>query len=439
MASQRSWLFVVLGAAALLACGGNDRRSPKRHPSADGGSGGSAGIGGDGGSTDAGGGGAGGGLSPATITFTTQLNGTPDNLGFVAAQDGDGAWQALSGNAGVYTFDSQGRFGLAYVCDSRIFPHVLFVQATTADFVSLTRRCFTSGESAVTNVTLAISGLELTDTADFVAGPSYASGAAGSFDLDLKNGTYHFVGARKRQGTHDRVIVHRNVTLSGSPLVLDFDFDVEGEATLLTQVVATNAGGNETLYHANYVTLAGAVPLTLRADPGWVPVAPAALLAAEDRNVIELAAFVDTRAATRYVKVAAKAPQDQSLTLPEPFVTTVTAASQDPLSLWFVFDPLAPGQNVRLEAWQLFGETAVQITADVSAAWLTRGSVGYTTPDLRGLSGWQAAWDFVPGTSVDWNASIAESSTGLSFDEPAPPPADGSVERGAWRFGSFTP
>src|SRR5262245_38774632 len=73
-------------------------------------------------STTSGSGGAGGqGGSPSEVTFTTYIGAEQTNLLFVAAQDGDGAWQPLDGAQGVYHFTPlTGRFGIAYVCDDPI-------------------------------------------------------------------------------------------------------------------------------------------------------------------------------------------------------------------------------------------------------------------------------------------------------------------------------
>ncbi len=52
------------------------------------------------------------------ITFTNQLvDGSAANAGFVAFQDGDGAWKTVAGAQGVYAFDVVGpRYGIAAAC-----------------------------------------------------------------------------------------------------------------------------------------------------------------------------------------------------------------------------------------------------------------------------------------------------------------------------------
>jgi hypothetical protein len=433
-------LVGALVSMALMACGGDDPPATGTPAGAQG-SGGSGGSG-SGGSSGAGASsGSGGELpGPETITLTTLLDETPENAPFVAAQDGDGPWQALSGNDGVFTFETDGRFGLAYLCEDSIFGTTLHViHATSADFVEVTRTCHSSTERGMASVHFAFEGLGPADSVDLLAGPYVASGFPASFDLEVPIGTWDIVASR-RSGTNvsDRIIVRRDVVLQNGDTALGFDFKAEGEDTVLRQVTIANPDPRENLVGRNLVELEGSPGLPLHAEVGWVATAPAGLLRGNDRNVIELVATTET--STRAVRVSATEPDDQQLTLLDPFKATISPVSAATPLFEFDFAASAGAQAYELGLSQVIGFQTRRIEVTISAAWLaSTREAPYVTPHLGAVAGWDAAWDLVDGLDVPWEASLRESTDGVGFDDPGATPAEGAIERGSGVHGVFTP
>jgi hypothetical protein len=86
--------------------------------------------------------------NPTTVTLETRLYraGSPENLPWVAYQDGDGPWQALGGQGGRYAFtvrDPGGRYTLAAACTNPALQNarVQTLHATVAELNTPALNC----------------------------------------------------------------------------------------------------------------------------------------------------------------------------------------------------------------------------------------------------------------------------------------------------------
>jgi hypothetical protein len=369
---------------------------------------------------------------------------TPQNLAFVAAQDGDGEWQALQGNDGVYAFDSQGRFGWAYQCDDPTWgPYIEIIHATTIDFVEVSRRCSPNLPST-TRVHFNVIGLDATHVVDVSISNYGASGFGASFEVDIPSGTWTVVAARRTSsypGTSDRVIVRPDVAVQGAETTITLDFTSEGENTVERQVTITNASADEIVYLYNVPQIAGTSALPLSHDEAeTVPTVPAALLAGDGRNVVELLALGQNTPSIRQVTVSATTPDDQEHSFLGLFPITATVVSQTPVQVSFGFDAQPNAKRYGFSVVQQSGDAYVSWGASISAGWLAGApQADYTMPDLSDVPGWDPAWGVTSGIDLGWRGAVIEGTDAISFDDPPAPASDGAVESLSEWSGGFVP
>jgi len=423
------FIFVSAAVLALAACDDDTETTTVSGPSTStavgaGGSGGSAGG-------SAGAGGAGG-----TVTFESYIGTTQTNLLFVAAQDGDGPWQKLTGEAGLYTFTTSGRFGLAYVCEEpNAAPFTQVIQATTDDFTSVKRTCPGAPPAPTTMLSGTIAGLSSTQTAAILIGPVNANGNGSSYQISLPAGTWNGIIARTDGTTADRLIVLRDFVVAGAAMTRNFDFQSEGSDTLIRNVTINNMQMGDTLILNSFLQLDPSPSHLLDAPGNTIAVAPPSLLMCNDTHLIN--AFITGPNGLRSVSTYAKAPQDMQFTILDPFTASCSVASQSPITLQCGFDPTTRGDSYGMAIGQ--GGVLPRVFVALSAGW-TGSAAGftYTTPDLTGLEGWNTNWEFQTGLLTSWFVSVGESTLPIDFDLPASKP-EGVVNRTALAGGDVTP
>lgn len=398
-----------------IACGTDD--APPASPSTDAGSEAAAPN-----DTDAGDAGDGdGSVSPVeagstTLTLTTYLNRTQANLPWVAFNDGEGPWTAVTGLGGTYTFTiTTGRYGLAWGCHSMKYStdvgEIYLVHATVAELPSLKAGCAVEPAAPVT-VSGTIAGMATGDTGYLNAGESstFPSGASPTYSLStLESGTYDFLVARKPTVDPDRVILRRNEPITFTK-TLDFDFASEGTDLSTFEMTITGASGTEVVTGGASLRshLGSSVSLTGGGSATTYRALPAAALAQNDQQSAGASA-VDAAAHTkRSVTKIFRTPAALTLALPPLFATpAVAVVATAPYARFKVDFASAPDADVYTfglsrtasglyRSWSIF----------LSPGWLGEATThSYSVPDFSATAGWDtSSWGVggSGGEAVNW-------------------------------------
>ncbi len=392
----------LLFAAPLLACACGSVSSPSGDPDA----------GPDGPPDD----------GPKMVTFTTQLNnGTPSNIELAAYKDGDSAWQAITGTAGVYTFMvTSKRYAIATACERTTgligSTDVQVRYLAVSD--GLTRfgidSCTAVDSTLVTingNVVAAPAGQAVRVS----SGNSLVTAANNAWSLSVLPGAGTLVGLSISAALPPRptsVLLRKGTFAEGSAFSLDFAngfFPAESALTVdptATEPVVSTAyldedGGN----HAIETTSGAATYRVVPADR-------------IGNGISTLTLSQSDTGAFRSITRAFKNPVAQTLTLPAAFVPTsapvavgtapypiyetVLARRSD--AAFYQVRYVSRPSRVVLHSWEL----------TATAAWLEGqpgDSITVRLPDLSGLTGWKPAYALT--NAATWNASVTNAPKSL--------------------------
>jgi hypothetical protein len=344
---------------------------------------------------------------PVNVTLTTAIGSEPRDLAFVAGQDGNGAWQALTGTDGVYALEVKtGRFAFAYVCpggDVGIFA------AATSELSSHGVSC--TSPIAVT-VTGSVANVPAADTADVAYADNLVAvaqpGPTVTYSAAIPRGRYA-VGVgfapSTSSGDYTRFILDRGVDVTVSTTR---NYDFADAFALDTRTIAVNGGTASedvtsfagVLTDGGYVQTGSAVNLN-PIDVHNIP--PAKLLGSD---VIRLGGFASDAAAktTRSTWFYTTTPDDVALMVPDLVAASVSIPSTSP-----VLFHVNLGRTMGYQAHFLVAAQAtVRWSAVVTAGWFGSATDRvFTTPDLTGVAGWDSAHDLVAGTPIAYDVTDA--------------------------------
>jgi hypothetical protein len=349
----------------------------------------------------------GGGSTGSTTVNVTKAASTL----WVAAQDGSGAWQALSGTSFAVAA-STGKYGVAWVCPaSGTNPvSVRVLQSTVSESTSVTAFCpsaSTSSGGSSGSTTYTVSGtLSGVPSGDYVtlllSNGNGINGTGSAF-----GGSYTFNAA---PGTY--WLLAYEVDGSGNPgnLVLIHDISVTGNVNVNIDMSSgqTFSKGTESLVGAANYSLTGmdlefGVPGEGTTSfpffpPGTYPVLPAAQLQSGDRY--GFSGYANTSVTHQQVFVDTSTPGSGiSLQLPAivPVDVDLQVSGGTGTADWGSLSFGTGGATTYVAALKPISGAAWY--AFVTPGWLkkawTTSSTTYTLPDLTATSGWDSAWDFV--------------------------------------------
>lgn len=401
-----------------------------------------------------------GGVGNVTWTFCG-FSGIPL---WVAVQDGDGAWSRVTGNANnQYTFQiSSGRGGVVWVepGSSGGFDTQAFF-GTTAELQAQ--------GNAICNGTTG-TGLTVTGTASGIAAPfdlgfvtlgmTQAQLQAGQTAFTLNNvmqGSQDMIAVRQ-QGTFTGTainyvpasyVIRRNLTPTNNGVLAPIDF-ATGTAPQQGTITFQNLGGDwssvTTLYSTPRNTrglLHFGADITSSTTRSWWGVPQAARQAGE-LHIINAIATVPTTDPTQVQtrQVMAVSENTGNITvnlgsaLAAPTVSVAATAPMLRLSLLPAVQPeydryftglFSQGSDANYRAVTIF-KTDAYITAG--------GPRALVTPDVAGVTGWNAAWQQQTGTATTWVLTVSDW-TGGGITEPVL--TDGARIFSATRSGQITP
>jgi hypothetical protein len=430
--------------ALLAACGSsNSGKTP------DGNAGGGDGGGGDG---------SRGGPATVTVTLVNHPD-TPATFSFVAAyQDGGGAWQAAPApTVDAYTFTiNSAAWGFAWTCIPTVAggtKRVVLAYFSTGEKTALTEtvpaectdRLGTPVRlsGTVTNLPLVTQG-GMTYVAYFADRKAVVSSGmvpgTGAFNMEVLPGTHDLVvgavattGGTGGGGSVDikSAAIVRGVAVTGTTTAPAVDFSTAGNTNATVTVTAdagATVGAATTLYSAGATNVAfSAANLAPYESDG---LGSAATIAGD---VYDQAIAVSENGASAVVESWTTAIQAQTYVAPAALggatASVPTSAPYPEIeTTWNAYS------NANGYVWDA-QQSGVAVSATAAIEWTAVLGPGYTgaspkfqMPDLSGLTGWKAGWQFEAGTDVAGSVMAQTSSGGLG-DFPAAPPAPAGTTR----------
>lgn len=344
------------------------------------------------------------------------------HLGFVAYQDGDGAWRKMTGADGVYKARVRNRrYGVAVGCTRAQYPGVeqawsgVSIQySTVQEKTSLTDlACYSAVPVPEHVVSGTATGLlpgeqAVIQSGFFVSAPV---DAAGAFSFTAPAGSAPILGMSYATNAllPSRVMRAPNVDTTTDPVIsVDFTNAVApsvqpmmtpaGEAPYVTSVVRN---GLETFFgrmRAPSATSYSAVPASLLRQGDLIRVS---------------ASFADETTTRSFITYFAQ-PSPATIETPPAFTATVTDSTSGNRRPSFSFahnrGTLAIG-SYYLDA-STWGDTFYTSAAvNMSRDWLGRSrQVAYQLPDFSAMAGWSADMALLPG-ELSWTAQRSEQTT----------------------------
>jgi hypothetical protein len=378
---------------------------------------------------------------------------------WVAIQDGNGPWTAVTGVGGQYAFQiDQANGGVAWVVPDGAggFTLQVFFGARDELITYGVDRCDGRVGGGRT-VTASVPGLGPTDVTVVTLGGVLPVSAPNLAEPNITfrgvpTGTVDLLGGRSAldlgtlQITPSRMYIQRglNPADGGSVGAIDF-MGANGFAPVVSGLTVTGAGGESIVTTTNYSTTNRTFGnLTVGvggAGTSWYGV-PDARREPGDLHILSVtaanlgAALQPSRTAVRMT--AAAGPLSVALGAPlstptvQPLAGTGFARARTELPIqaeynrfWIAdFQQSGPGRIVTLHMTQAYRGSAV-------------GTATLEIPEFAGVAGWNADWGLRPGSQVTWTA------TGLGWSVPggivSVPWADGNSYLSASRMGQFTP
>lgn len=386
---------LVIAGGLALACGGDDAGNSDAARGADGPRGADA-----------------AGADAAQTRLTVRVHRVEPLTGddtvpgqFLVFQDGDGPWQLLTGNGGVYTTEVvSDRYGIGHGCvvPALRYTRLQLIHATTAERTEIdleacegparTRRLDVSVSGLGADQTVAVrtrfGGLTArTNGGSSVLLPAEATEAVAVVTTSSVPVRYARLGALAAQGD----------------LALSVDAATVGMPAQAVPLAVPALAPDEAATVATHSVILGGVPYDLvtgrlrTTAPTSYPAPPVGFLAAGDLQVrrYNLLSASRQRMVTATVSEATPwAPQ-----LPAPYTAAAPTLTAQPfLRPTFEVTPLAPGGGA-ITSYLLAAEssnpsgtiTSSAIVVALSSGWVGAGPVTYQVPDLTGLPGWNAA------------------------------------------------
>lgn len=366
--------------------------------------------------------------------------------GYLAYQDGTGAWQPLGtppaeGALRLTLTDPQGRYGVMHLCldeaTGNLSVNVRY--ALLAEAAAVTVNCSREPAAAVpVSISGQIEGLGNGDYGNVYLGDASAlvDSSVPEYRLELPAARYDLIATRYsgEQRVPSRVVFERSLEVGGESPDVDFTGPAAFEPqTALLPLIGVRpdellAGSVEVVTQTGTVALLGEylgdntllyarIPETkLR---GAVLRAAAQSFSYDDRTKAG-----SSRSVTRTFAGGESPLLALPLPLAEPTLSVHDTRVQDavrPQARWRAH-PAGPGSYTQfysqLQSAQggRKGKRNVSYRLSQSPAWLAGRPYSYTLPDFSALPEWQEAWNLRRGEALFWELSFSRTTeTGTHF------------------------
>jgi hypothetical protein len=389
------------------------------------------------------------------VTWTFGFCGTGDIPVWVAAQDGNGAWQRVVGANNSYSFTITSTGGIAYVTQNGANDFdINFYYGSLAEMQSRGGTICPTAATKTVNGTVANMGTSLQAMVTVGGGAASVLSPATTFQVTgVGSGAVDLVASRlgidlanPAAGFQvNKMIIRRGINpADGSTLpVLDFNAAEAFNPIARTLTINGGAGGEQLAAGAVYFTAAGGsatmgTGLATGNTANYASV-PSANQLATDLHVIS--AFGTTvgggaSASSRIVTEVFKDAVNKTMTLPSALSTPTftTLATAPYLRNRVQLTRQAEYSN----AWVLgYAQTGRSVAVFISSGYLGSDPFDFAFPDFSTVAGWQNTWGLTGGATTTYNISASGWSLGGSgFVNPY---LEGTVIRTGARTGQFTP
>lgn len=253
---------------------------------------------------------------------------TVDLPALIAYREGDGAWKALTERSSTtFAFDVTGPYSVTTVCDDGAGQiDVYQIARTLDDDRTMTTACHSAPELTLVGGTMLQVGQAAMESVQ-----TDARASDGHFELGVPRGTYDLVAT-----SGSAIAIYRDVVVdsASTPPTMNLPFDVDlvadGKPLVVPQLGVDSLP--EEFVHA-FVTLdTGLTRATIYSShPSSVRVAPDDVLAATDRQVVEISAHrsQNQRRFLRRVSAPVRGGDSTRLELPEHIGPVEFTVAQD--------------------------------------------------------------------------------------------------------------
>lgn len=377
-------------------------------------------------------------IPASKVTFRTLIDSKLQNALWVAYQNGDDAWQSLTGSGGNYSFNvsnSKGKYGVVVVCTAGpasaplIVLTYQFTTNETTDFratcgsyygptatgaLSLSGKVKGLAGSATGNITMGT-----TATNAYIPSPTVSQNNPDYQISNLVSGKYNLSASRNPTGvngtTPDKMIILRDINLTANT---SLDLDFEGsEAFALEGTYTIDVNGSP----VNSISAGYTIGYATNTPLGYTSTKDSLIYSrvpASQSQTTDLYMAVVTSGIT-YVSPINKFsiryfsnPQNITLNLPADLVTNFDFS--------FTTNYVRPKISWRLsDAAQVlvfdYGGTlnTMSWTHYVTPGWL-EDATEYIPPEFSSVQGWQDAWKVTRGQSVFRNWGYVKSSLSIN-------------------------
>lgn len=347
---------------------------------------------------------AGGSSGGSTVTITTV-----GTVPWLAAQDGSGAWQSLTGTSFTVT-DGAGRYGVAWECvRASGQASVIVTQQTTAEGTAVTASC----QFASTPTTVTLSGTVTNMPAN---GKAFVSFGGHFAVVTSPNSTFSIAGIPA--GVVQTFLAY-GVTSSGAPTTMGrshFSLGANGTATVdltvgapVTTVDTLSLASAPPVPESSELIVevastsygVGTIEDSTQASMEY-PLVPSSLVQAGDKYLLSADAY-GTGLFQATVFVSQTPPATASVQLPSAFsgASGVAVSGAVGTVSWGTVT-FAGGSGLTSYGGGVFptSVSSPSWVAIVTSGWLG-SSTSYSFPDFSGTAGWNVSWDFPTGQSAD--------------------------------------
>lgn len=328
---------------------------------------------------------------------------------WVAAQNGSGAWQALSGSSFVVT-DSAGRYGVAWECTlASGQPLVRITQETTADGTTVTASCQASGTASTYTVGGGVFSIPTNGSAFVAAGTHSTTVPYSSTTYSLSGvptGVQTVLSYGLTSGGAFGDMQRQNVTVNGN--ITENINVLQGAAVTSSNGVSlTGVPTGETPALAVELASTAAPAVTLDGSAGTsltYPLVPGGLAQAGDTYLL-LGTAEATTTTTDVLQTSVFVSQSPGsgavLLLPAPLSSSagVGVTGAGATTSWGAVGFTSGGLNGYTASVAPSASTSALWSVTVTGAWLG-SATGYDFPDFSTVAGWNGSWDFPTGQAA---------------------------------------
>jgi hypothetical protein len=338
---------------------------------------------------------------------------------WIAYQDGNGPWAQTVPTAGVARFTvSSGKGGFAFVeLRSKLTVSYMTQDELTAGPLNMCPPK-TSGKS-VTG-TASHTSASATDVATYSLGGGLgtSSGTSPNFTIQgVPDGVHDLVGWAPSTLAGPRGMIIRDVNLPDGGSLGTLSWQIPGAFNPARGILSLNGFSGEVFFaHAmSYLTTAACTENPLYAGAGSTMFGfPESLQRPTDFHVATVLTATAANARTRTVSVSFHTITDRIVALPPvvnpPALTTIAGGYK---RLQATIGDISAVYN-RLAVLE-YGDGGKQVVVSASTGYVGTLGVVLATPDLSGVSGWDASWAMSAGATGSWFVTLNGATTNGSM------------------------